>query len=54
MILHLTLAAILWLVAPPLIDGHIKKRTDRKALRLLCRIIALLLIVLSIYRVLPL
>lgn len=40
MILYIVLAIVLWFVAPLFIDGHVKNNNDRKALRLLSRIIA--------------
>ena len=32
MILYLILALILWFVVPLLIEGHVRKKTDRKSL----------------------
>lgn len=50
MILYTLIAVILWFVAPLLVEGHIKKRTDRKAMRLLCRIVAILFFALALYK----
>ena len=50
MILYIVLAIVLWFVAPLFIDGHVKNKNDRKALRLLSRIIAVLMFVLMICR----
>jgi uncharacterized integral membrane protein len=50
MILYVVLAIVLWLVAPLFIEGHVKKKSDKKAWRLLCRIIAILFVVLAIFK----
>lgn len=49
MILYIVLAIVLWFVVPLFIDGHVKNKNDRKAWRLLSRIIAVLMLVLMIY-----
>lgn len=48
MILYIILALILWFVVPLFIEGHIRKRTDRKAWTMLARIAAVLLLLLAI------
>ncbi len=50
MLTYLVLALVLWLVVPIVIGGHVKKKSDRKALILLCRILALVFAFLSISR----
>ena len=50
MILYIILALILWFVVPLFIEGHIRKKTDRKAWSILSRIVAIALILLAIYR----
>ena len=50
MILYVLLAIVLWFVVPLFIDGHVRNKNDRKAWCLLCRIIAVLMLVLLIYR----
>lgn len=50
MILYIILALILWFVAPLFIEGHIKKKTDRKAWSILSRIVAITLFFWTIYR----
>jgi type VI protein secretion system component VasK len=50
MILYIILALILWFVVPLFIEGHIRKKTDRKAWSMLSRIVAITLILLAIYR----
>ena len=50
MILYVILAIVLWFVAPLFIDGHAKKQSDRKAWRLLCRIMAILFVMLAIFK----
>lgn len=49
MILYIVLAIVLWFVVPLFVDGHVKNKNDRKAWRLLSRIIAVLMLVLMIY-----
>ena len=50
MLIYIILVLILWLVAPIVIDGHIKKKSDRKALVLVCRIFAVVFIFWAIFR----
>ena len=50
MILYIILALILWFVAPLFIEGHVRKKTDRKAWSMLSRIVAIALVILAIYR----
>ena len=45
MILYIVLAIVLWFVVPLFVDGHVKNKNDRKAWRLLSRIIAVLIFV---------
>lgn len=44
MILYIILALILWFVLPLFIEGHIRKKTDRKAWSILSRIVAIALV----------
>lgn len=50
MVLYIIISLILWFVVPLFIEGHVKKRTDRKAFSMLSRIIAITLVLLAIYR----
>ena len=50
MILYVILAIVLWFVAPLFLEGHVKKRSDKKAWCLLCRIMAILFVVLAIFK----
>ena len=50
MILYIILALILWVVVPLFIEGHVRKKTDRKAWSMLSRIVAIALVILVIYR----
>ncbi len=50
MVLYVILAVVLWFVAPLFIKGQVKKKSDRKAWRLLCRIISILFITLAIFK----
>lgn len=50
MILYIILALILWFVVPLFIEGHVRKKTDRKAGSMLSRIVAIALVILAIYR----
>ena len=50
MILYIILALILWFVVPLFIEGHVRKKTDRKAWSMLSRIVAIALVILTIYR----
>ena len=50
MILYIILALILWFFLPVLIEGHVMKKTDRKAWSMLSRIVAIALVILAIYR----
>lgn len=52
MILYIILALILWFVVPLFIEGHVRKKTDRKAWAMLSRIVAITLAMLSVYRIL--
>ena len=48
MLLYIVLAIVLWFVVPLFIDGHVKNKNDRKAWRLLSRILAMLMLILMI------
>ena len=48
--IYIILSLILGFVAPIFLDGRIKKKSDKKALIMLCRILAVVLIALTIYR----
>lgn len=50
MILYIILALILWFVVPLFIEGHVRKKTDRKAWSMLSRIVAIALVILAIYK----
>ena len=50
MVIYIILSLILWFVAPIFLEGRVKKKSDKKALFLLCRILAMVLIALAIYR----
>ena len=50
MVIYIILSLILWFVAPLFLEGRIKKKSDKKALVMLCRILAVVLIVLAIFR----
>ena len=50
MILYIILALILWFVVPLFIEGHVRKKTDRKAWSMLSRIVTIALVILAIYR----
>ena len=50
MILYIILALILWFVVPLFIEGHVRKKTDRKAWSMLSHIVAIALVILAIYR----
>lgn len=50
MILYIILTLILWFVVPLFIEGHVRKKTDRKAWSMLSRIVAIALVILAIYR----
>ena len=50
MILYIIFAFILWFVVPLFIEGHVRKKTDKKAWSMLSRIVAITLILLAIYR----
>ena len=50
MILYIILALILWFVVPLFLEGHVRKKTDRKAWSMLSRIVAIALVILAIYR----
>ena len=39
MIISIIIALCIWFVVPILLDGHIKKKNNRKALRMVCKII---------------
>ncbi len=50
MILYVILAIVLWFVVPLFIEGRVMKKNDKKAWRLLCRIMAILFVVLAIFK----
>ncbi len=50
MILYILLAVVLWFVVPLFIDGRVRKKSDRKAWRMLCHVLAVLFVVLAVYR----
>ena len=50
MVIYIILSLILWFVTPIFLEGRIKKKTDKKALVMLCRILAVVLIALAIFR----
>lgn len=52
MILYIIFALILWFVVPLFIEGHVRKKTDRKAWSMLSRIAAITLAILAMYRLL--
>ena len=52
MILYIILALILWFVVPLVIEGHVRKKTDRKGWSKLSRIVAITLAILAMYRLL--
>ncbi len=49
--LYIVLAVLLWFVSPLLIEGHIRKKSDCKALIMLSRVLSILFVVLAIYRI---
>ncbi len=52
MIVSIIIAIILWFVAPLLIDGHVKRKSDKKAYKLLCKILAVTIILFIFLRIL--
>lgn len=52
MLLYLLIAIILWFVAPLLIDGHVKKRKDKKAYKILCRIVSIAFVIIAFSKIL--
>jgi len=52
MLLYLLIAVLLWFVAPLLIDGHVKKITDKKAYTRICKIIAVVFLLIAFYKIL--
>lgn len=48
--LYIIFALILWFVVPLFIEGHVRKKTDRKAWSILSRIVAIALVLLAIYK----
>lgn len=50
MVIYIILSLILWFVTPIFLEGRIKKKSDKKALVMLFRILAVVLIVLAIFR----
>lgn len=50
MVLYIIIAFILCFVVPLFIEGHVRKKTDRKAWSMLSRIAAIALVLLAIYR----
>ena len=49
MVISIITSLVLWFVVPLLIDGRVKRKSDRKAYRLLCRIIAVAILIVSIF-----
>lgn len=54
MLLYLLIAVLLWFVAPLFIAGHVKKRSDKKAYVLLCKIIAVVFVMVALSKLLRL
>ena len=52
MIVTIIISLILWFVVPLLIDGRVKRKSDRKAYRILCRIIAVAILVVAVFGIL--
>ncbi len=50
MVFYVILAIILWFVVPLFIEGRVKKKSDKKAWRMLCRILAILFVVLAVFK----
>lgn len=51
MVLYVLLAVVLWFVVPLFIEGRVKKKSDKNAWRMLCRVLAVLLVALAIFKV---
>ena len=49
MIVTIIIGLILWFVVPLLIDGRVKRKSDSKAYKILCRIVAAALIIGAIW-----
>jgi quinol-cytochrome oxidoreductase complex cytochrome b subunit len=49
MIVTIIISLILWFVVPLLIDGRVKRKSDRKAYKILCRIIAIAILAVAVF-----
>ena len=49
MIISVILGLCIWLVVPILFEGHIKKKKNRKAVKMFCRIVGLVIIAWSLF-----
>ena len=49
MIITIILSLVLWFVVPLLIDGRVKRKSDRKAYKILCRIIAIAILAVDVF-----
>lgn len=47
-IISVAIGAAVWLVLPAFLDGIIKKKSNRKAAAMLCKIIGIVIIVLAV------
>lgn len=49
MVISIIISLILWFVVPLLIDGRVKRKSDRKAYKILCKIIAVAILAVSLF-----
>lgn len=49
MMLYIIISLVIWFVVPLLIEGRVKRKSDRRAYQLLCRILSAAIIMLGIY-----
>jgi len=49
MILSIIIGLCIWFVVPILLEGHIKGKNNKKALRMVCKIIGVVIICWTIY-----
>lgn len=50
MVFYVILAIVLWFVVPLFIEGRVKKKSDKKAWRMLCHVLAILFVALAVYK----
>ena len=49
MIISIIIGLCIWFVVPILLEGHIKKKNNKKAMKMTCKIIGIVVICIGVY-----